>query len=99
MEAKQAELAALMAQEEQLALHVEGNPNADLQIEAYREARAKPKNKGVSPVAGKACWRKLQTTRHHTSEGLSPAGASAAAPAAAPSSDEVVEVFEYGGRA
>ena len=98
LEAKQAQLAALMAQEEQLAVRVKGKPRVYDQIEADREARAKPKNKCVSPAAGTACWQKLQTTRHHTSEGLSPTVASARAPAAASPADDVVEVFEYESR-
>ena len=52
----------------------------------------------MSPAAGTVCWRKLQTTRHHTSEGLSPAVASASGPAVASASDEVVDVFEHKGK-
>ena len=79
-------------------MKVEGKPNVYDNIESDRESRAKPKKKAVSPAAGTVCWRKLQTTRHHTSGGLSPAFASASDLAATSAPDEVVEVFEYKGR-
>ena len=46
-ELNQAELAALMAQSDDLAVKVEGNPNVYDQIEADRESRAEPKKKAV----------------------------------------------------
>lgn len=98
MELKQAELAALMAQSEDLSVKVEGKPSVYDQIEAGRASQAKPKKAVVSPAAGTACWKKLQTTRHHTSGSLSPAVAFVSGTAAASTLEEVSEVFEYRGR-
>ena len=98
VEIKQAELAALAAEAEELTVKVEGKPNVYDQLEADRESRGRPKKKAVSPAAGTVCWRQLQTTRHHTSGGLVPAAASASGSAAASASDEVVKVFEYEGK-
>ena len=72
MELKQAELAAPMAQSEVLTVKVEGKPNVCDQIEAGRSSRAKQKKSAASPAVCMVCWQELQTTRHHTSESLSP---------------------------
>ena len=87
-EIKQAELAALAAQEEELAVKVEGKGSVYAQLEAEREARGRPKEKGASPVSGAVCWRQLQTTRHHTSGGVTTAAASSAGTATASARDE-----------
>ena len=88
-----------MAQSDDLVVKVEDKPNVYDQIEVDRYSRAKPEKKAVPSAVGTVCWRKLHTTRHHTSGGLSPAVASASDFAAASALDEVVEVFEYKRRA
>ena len=98
VEIKQAELAALAAQEEELAVKVEGKASVYAQLEAEREARGRPRERAVSPASGAACWRQLKTTRHHTSGGVTTAAASSVGTAAASAQDEVVEVFEYKGK-
>ena len=98
VEIKKAELDALAAQEEELAVKVEGKASVYAQLEAEREARGRPREKAVSPASGAVCWRQLQTTRHHTSGGVTTAAASSVGTAAASAQDEVVGVFEYKGK-
>ena len=94
MEAKQAELAALRAQTEELSVKVEGRANVYEELEAERVARAEPKKKGSGP-SGPACWRQLVASRHHTSPGLAPIVGTGARSS---TEEDIVEVVDFQGR-
>ena len=68
-------------------MKVEGKASVYAQLEAEREAWGRPKEKAASPASGAVCWRQLQTTRHHTSGGVTIAVASSAGTATASAQD------------